>query len=60
VTGVSSTRNVELVRSIGADHVMDHTRENYGGSRHHRNLYITSVVTVFSREIMALAAVRSL
>ena len=29
VTGVSSTRNVELVRSIGADHVVDYTKEDY-------------------------------
>jgi NADPH:quinone reductase-like Zn-dependent oxidoreductase len=29
VTGVCSTRNVELVRSIGADHVIDYKRENF-------------------------------
>lgn len=29
VTGVCSTRNVEMVRAVGADHVVDYTRENF-------------------------------
>ncbi len=36
VTGVCSTRKMELVRSLGADHVIDYSREDYtkGGPRY--------------------------
>ncbi len=36
VTGVCGTRNVDMVRSIGADHVIDYTEEDFtqGGQRY--------------------------
>src|SRR5438270_3399126 len=40
VTGVCSSRNVDLVKSIGADHVIDYTREDFTRTdRHYDVIY---------------------
>ncbi len=45
VTGVCSTRNVALVRSIGADHVIDYTREDFTKGAQHYDLILDNVGT---------------
>jgi 2-desacetyl-2-hydroxyethyl bacteriochlorophyllide A dehydrogenase len=43
VTGVASTRNLELLRSIGADHVIDYTREDFRKGRERYDLILDNV-----------------
>jgi len=43
VTGVCSTRNVELVRSIGAAHVIDYTTDDFTDGRTHYDLIFDNV-----------------
>jgi NADPH:quinone reductase-like Zn-dependent oxidoreductase len=40
VTGVCSTRNVETARSIGADHVIDYTEQDFTQSGHRYDLML--------------------
>jgi NADPH:quinone reductase-like Zn-dependent oxidoreductase len=43
VTGVTSTKNVEMVRSIGADHVIDYTHEDFTKGAERYDLILDNV-----------------
>ena len=43
VTGVCSTRNVDMVRSIGADYVIDYTREDFSNNGQQYDLIFCAV-----------------
>jgi NADPH:quinone reductase-like Zn-dependent oxidoreductase len=44
VTGVCGTRNVELVRSLGAEHVIDYTKEDFTHSRQRFDVVLDNVL----------------
>jgi NADPH:quinone reductase-like Zn-dependent oxidoreductase len=44
VTGVCSARNAELVRSLGANHVIDYTREDFTRGEQHYDVILDNVM----------------
>jgi NADPH:quinone reductase-like Zn-dependent oxidoreductase len=56
VTGVCSTKNVEMVRSIGADHVVDYTREDFTRSGARYDLLLDTIGNRSLRECRRVLA----
>ncbi len=54
VTGVCSTANLELVKSLGADHVIDYTKENFTNPAQYDLIFDTVGKSSFFRCIKSL------
>ena len=51
VTGVTSTRNIDLVGSLGADHVLDYTTTNFIGSGRRYDLILNTIGNLSVRDL---------
>jgi len=58
VTGVCSGRNVELVRSLGADHVIDYTREDFTRGAQRYDVILDNVANRSLRALRRVLAPR--
>lgn len=54
VTGVCSTRNIDLVRSIGADEVIDYTQEDFTQQDHQYDLIFDTVGKTSMKQCLQL------
>ena len=51
VAGVTSTRNIDLVGSLGADHVLDYTTTNFIGSGRRYDLILNTIGNLSVRDL---------